>query len=187
MQIQKKTLLKIIIVFLLLLSGIIIYYFFIHNSNIEIEDRSNYYDISYQDTKAFSDYLQRTGAWEENHATLLGLNNLFTLKKIKVILSDDNKGIYSEVDKNNTIISNTAINGDENQGVIIISIYISPSEKNNGSDRLSKNALFQILTAIRTVTTTKKITTQDVLNIAGKDIRSLNNNQPFIITAQNHK
>lgn len=186
MRIRKKTLL-FSIVFILLLTltiGMVIYIF---TPYVTVEDKSKYYDILYKDKKVFKEYLKEIGALEKNHATLLGGNNMFTLKRIKIVLTDINNGRYSELYPDKTSIASVNISGSEKDGTLTFAVYISPNEKSKSTDDLSNTGFFQILIGLRTTIGTQRLTSQEVLNLAQEDIRALNNKTPFLVTPQKNK
>lgn len=188
MRIHKTTLLlTIVFIFLLALSVAMAIYIFIPGSYITVEDKSEHYNISYKDKKAFEEYLKELGAFEKNHATLIGGNHMFTLKKIHIILTDSDNGRYSQLYPNKTSIASVNIGGSKKDGTLIFAVYISPNEKYRSRDDLSSTGLFQILTGLRTTIGTKALTTQQVLDLAGEDMRKLNNSTPLLITPQNNK
>lgn len=188
MRIHKKTLLFIILPILLLTFTIgMVIYIFILNLHVIIEDKSEQYNISYKDKKVFENYLNELGAFEKNRATLLGENNKFTLKKIHIVLTDIDNGRYSQLYLDKKTLASIKISGSEKDGTLKFDVYISPSEKSKSTDDLSNTGLFQILTGIRTTVGTKLISTQEVLDLAQKDIRTLKGSIPFLVTPQNNK
>ena len=182
MHIKKQTLFIFLIATTttLLLLGMIFYFI---QPKITVQDRSNFYNIKYQDSNLFNKRVEELGLWKKNNF-LSHKDNYVTIKHVTILLTDQDNGGYKVLGDKSEIISSADVQIDQ-KGNVAIFIFLTPHLKEKYSSFDPSQTIFHPFIKQLFLHTTKK-TGPEVLTDANKIVAEfkLSEDLPFLITFQ---
>jgi len=94
-KLHKKVLFILIIAIIVVLIAILAANFYSTSQKIQIENQSRFYKAEYHSSKKFIERLNQWNIWGENSIRINKGVITYTIKKIKIILSDQKQTLYS--------------------------------------------------------------------------------------------
>lgn len=146
MRVNKKFLYLLVGILTLIAVAVFIYIFpsILLQRQIEVVDKSQVYDIKYNHSAVFNKYLADWGIWKQKNFSLNG-RIYYTIKKIRIILIDEDEGIY-KLSNDKSEISSSATASVVSNGVLEVGLYLNPLlAKKYDVDRLNRTAFFPLL------------------------------------------
>lgn len=121
LKIPKNILYILLVLVTLITIGLGAFIYFTSNkaSNVEIENKSKYYSVAYHPSKEFNEGLTNWGVWKKNGITINKGIATYTVKKIKVVITDEKQSLYSQFDTSNNIIWSSSASIDKNDTLLL--------------------------------------------------------------------
>lgn len=178
----KKIVLVSVVVFLLIFIPVSLYFYSL--KQISVVNHSKIYIIEYRETPAFNEYLEKWGFWEKDKIYLDIYKKKYTIKKIKIYITDRVQPYYKfEWSEKGMVLSSINEYVDDD-GTLHIQLHLNSSLPTIESDKYIKDLLtFNLISRIYVMTHSYQnylVRSEEILKVTERFKKSPSDN-PFIV------
>lgn len=168
MKKKTKILLGLLIFFLLLaiVIPVVFYFISIAQKPIEIVNNSKYYRVDHHTSREFNEYLDKWDFWGRDKVYLGTHGKKYTVKKIKIYLTDTRQPYYEIRLSDGTVFGSSMSENVDDRGTLILKIYMNPeviSVKNQ--EYLTNLFLFSVVSRLYAISHANQLDQEKFLQI----------------------